>query len=354
MVSVTNETTKLLEAALAAATDCWLANSNGALFDEAFDPESGKPEIRNFTTMVEMLFNYIEERRGFLQSRDFQLLSIEQPFAVPLDPDRPGLTYVGRLDKKFHYKGAIYAAEHKTTTLYKKDGFFRSDFIDSFSPSSQIDGYLYALHLLHGRKAKAVWVDAALVHGSVHNGFRFISVDRAFEQLAGWVWETRFWVSMIESQREALGASPQGGSNFEHQDGIAVQDLPYMPSFPKNTEQCTMYGNCTYIDLCKMWSNPEAWETPPGFTVSHWSPFDELDLASIKKSMDPTADETTCYDNTRISCFRRCNRMYYYRHVRDLLSESDRRALLFGSAWHAAMDVVWRTLARKGKDFHGS
>jgi hypothetical protein len=324
-----------------AAFSTWNKNSNGAEFDSAFDPETGKPEIRNATTMLEMVYNYIEERQGFLQSRDFKLLSIEEPFAVPLDPDRPGLTYVGRLDKKFRYQGMIYTVEHKTTTLYKKDGFFRSDFVESFSPNSQVDGYLYALHLLHGKKAKAVWIDAALVHGSVHNGFRFIAVDRQFEQLAGWVWETRFWVSMIESQREALGIQ-----NLNQPAPPDIADLPYLPSFPKNTEQCTMYGTCTYMDLCKMWANPEAWDTPPGFRVEHWSPFDELDLASIKKAMDPSADETTCYDNTRIACFRRCNRMYYFRHVRDFLSETDKRALLFGSSWHAAMDVVWKELAR--------
>src|SRR5574341_1293151 len=75
------------------------------------------------TPMVaaEMLYGYIEAREAFMR-HDVELLAIEEPFAVPLDPNDPHLWYVGRLDKVVRMKqsGAIKAIEHKTTSAYRK------------------------------------------------------------------------------------------------------------------------------------------------------------------------------------------------------------------------------------------
>ena len=55
------------------------------------------------------------------------------------------------------------------------------------------------------------------------------------------------------------------------------------------------------------------------------------------------------YDNSRISDFRSCQRYFYYRHVRDWAPDSPKVSLAFGTAWHAAMDVIWRCHAVTGK-----
>ena len=59
------------------------------------------------------------------------------------------------------------------------------------------------------------------------------------------------------------------------------------------------------------------------------------------------------YDNTRLSDYKRCPRFYYFRHIRDWVSIGERRApLVFGSAWHSAMDRLWATTnQRKNRDF---
>jgi hypothetical protein len=60
---------------------------------------------RTPTTALEMLYTYADERRTFLTSPDLELLGVEVPFAVPLDPQRDSLFYVGRFDKKISLRG---------------------------------------------------------------------------------------------------------------------------------------------------------------------------------------------------------------------------------------------------------
>src|SRR5690606_5410216 len=68
----------------------------------------------------ELLAAYIEARESIRDS--FEILSIEQPFAVPLFSDRDDIFYVGKIDKicrsKRHAPGQIIGIEHKTTTAY--------------------------------------------------------------------------------------------------------------------------------------------------------------------------------------------------------------------------------------------
>lgn len=227
---------------------------------------------------LEMLYEYLDARRSLFTDQTFKLLAVEQPFAVPLDPSDPTLFYVGRLDKVYEVGGEICIGEHKTTTLYKKNGPFMASFIEGFSPNSQIDGYLYATHMLYGDRVRRCMVDAALVHKEVHDGFRFIPVERRHSQLEAWLWETRHWIDVIEANKEAV-----------HN---AEAEAPYLAAFPKNTSACTNFGTCTYIDLCKMWSNPHGKPTPAGFTEKKWSPFDELELEKIGfKKEDLSEDE---------------------------------------------------------------
>lgn len=56
----------------------------------------------------------------------------------------------------------------------------------------------------------------------------------------------------------------------------------------------------------------------------------------------PTTD-VKCYDNTRISTYKICPRSYYLRHIRGWTIDSkfESLALVFGSCWHDAQDVVW-------------
>lgn len=54
----------------------------------------------------------------------------------------------------------------------------------------------------------------------------------------------------------------------------------------------------------------------------------------------PTND-TTCFDNTRVSAYKVCPRSYFIRHVLHWSSRGTGLALIFGQAWHNAQDMVW-------------
>lgn len=56
------------------------------------------------------------------------------------------------------------------------------------------------------------------------------------------------------------------------------------------------------------------------------------------------------FDNTILSDFKRCMRYGYFKHVKGWQPEGTSPALIFGSAWHAAMDVVWEELAEGKND----
>lgn len=162
-----------------------------------------------------------------------------------------------------------FTVTHNTSSAYKKDGPFRNDFLDSFSISSQIDGYNYRLKMDYPDRSAGVWVDAALVHKTVHDGFKFIPVDRPDHMIDGWLWEAHFWIGEIEKNLELY---------HERKD----LDIPYLAAFPKNTGSCSNYGGCAFADICRTVANPAKLSGPPlGYKIEHWSPFKEIALEKI-------------------------------------------------------------------------
>ena len=211
-------------------------------------------------TAFEMILDYIDNR--IPKVKDLELISVERPFIVPLDPDDDSVFYVGKIDKVVRQRGKVRAVEHKTTTLYKKDGGFRSTFIDGFSPNSQVDGYLYALHMLWPGQVQGVWIDGALVHRN-ETAFMFIPVEKQEDQLHSWLWETRYWIDQIQAHKAAL-------------EECSPED-PFMAAFPRQTGSCQDYNtNCEYRDICRFKANPlSITEVPGGFHEEVWDPLKE-------------------------------------------------------------------------------
>ncbi len=230
---------------------------------------------------AEMLLNYIKHRGAFI--RDIELLAVEMPFAVPLTLDQgPSAPLaIGRTDKVIRLtrptlglRAGVWGIEHKTTAWYKKDGGFRSEWMESFSPNSQIDGYVHQLNMNY-ENARGILVDGALVHKTVHDKFKFIPCDRLLEQLDAWLNETLYYIKQIEEQDNAL--------SLQRMKGIS-EKVPFLQAFPKNTESCAgkYMQVCAYRDLCRFNPNPEKLVEPPmGYIEEEWSPFDVLKLEKI-------------------------------------------------------------------------
>ena len=254
----------LLPVAMEAFWQSWIEEGAPKTLDLATIEEWG---ARTPHVAEEMLINYVHERESILKKS--RLISSEQPFAVPIFPDDTSVWYIGRKDEKILLNGEGLVIEHKTTSEYKKDGGFKSSYIEGWSPNAQIEGYLYSEQHEKKNRARMVWVDAALVHKQVHDKFKFIPISIATGGIEAWLWECRDWIARIMSERERLATADTNAS--------------HMTAFPKNTESCSgKYGLCEFIHLCRSVNNPHKLKVPPeGFVEDRWEPFDILKLNTI-------------------------------------------------------------------------
>lgn len=218
---------------------------------------------------AEMLYEYLLKRKQTFDNPSFKLEAVEQPFAVPIYPDSTDTWYIGRLDKVFKLNGSRVIGEHKTTSDYKIDGGFKQQYIDQWSPSSQIEGYLYAGNLYFEGGVRYAWVDAALVHKKVHDAFKFIPVSASMSALDGWLWEVRDWIEQIKLEEKKLHSGAAKGDQ--------------MQCFRRNTDSCVgKYGPCTFKNICTSIDNPAKLDSAPdGYKVEFWSPFDILHIERL-------------------------------------------------------------------------
>ena len=216
----------------------------------------------------EMITYYIGKYEHWLQT--IQLLHIEVPFSVPLGiSNTQNIMYMGRLDKVYRDPGLnnrIVICDHKTTSSDAPSWY------ESFSPNSQIDGYLYAGNMLYGSEFWGIMIDGATVMKGTKGkekrsdrdmpigiSFPRIPMSRQLNQLDAWHWEVTDTIMNIMHDIDILDR---------------VYDAPYLPTFPKKTTSCFCYGSCIYKDICKMIANPHTQQVdiPDGFIISEWSP----------------------------------------------------------------------------------
>lgn len=215
------------------------------------------------TIAAEMLHQYITKRSALLGS--CELVAVEQPFAVPL-PGTEHTWYIGRLDKVIK-TDQMLAIEHKTTTEYKKDGGFKTHYVEGWYSDSQVKGYQFGGGLFYPGLTQ-VWVDSALVHKQVHDAFRFIPVAHQFPLLEEWITDTKEWVRRVETDTQA----------YKDAGGRLAPGV-----FPKNEEQCMgKFGPCSFLSICRTTARPELLDGPPqGYMEEKWQPFETLGLSKL-------------------------------------------------------------------------
>lgn len=260
---------EVVEAAMTAFLHYWTVKMEMPEEDMLDDLEKRAMLPRLPSTAFEMLWSYYEARHNAI--RRMEIIEIERPFAVPLTPDQPDLFYVGRIDKvvrPLERKSRIRGIEHKTTTASKIMGKsqtkkIRPIFRESFSPNSQVDGYLFSLALLYNCESE-VWVDAALVN-QTDSDFEFIPIERIGPMLDAWLYTTHWWIDLIDREKEKLATEDAG--------------QPYLQAFPQDTRSCFDFNTqCQYLHLCKSRANPLSFgeEVPPGYVKEHWNPLDHI------------------------------------------------------------------------------
>ena len=224
----------------------------------------------------EMLWGYVNDVKRTRMLDDADLLSAEQPIAVPM-PGLENCWYVGRLDKAIRYAGQTLILEHKTTTAYATVGNFRSDYVDSWYASSQVKGYEFCGSMYYP-SLDGVWVDAALVHKKVHDAFKFIPISHSYPLLSEWLKDTAEWITRIRNEERM----------FEDA-GELVQGC-----FPKNEESCFgKYGSCPFLDICRSTADPSKLDgVPGGYVKETWEPFSILGLDKLIQQDKENTNET--------------------------------------------------------------
>ena len=250
----------LREAAIGKFNEIW--QGEGMSIDMNMEQlEALSPRTPNIAE--EMLHNYIEDRWNVLSNA--RVVSDEQPFAVPI-PNTERSWYVGRLDKVIEYNGQLLVIEHKTTSIYKKDGGFQSSYVEGWYSDSQVKGYQFGAGIYYPGLTQ-VWVDAALVHKTVHDKFRFIPVSHSFPLIKEWLDDTSEYIARIKTDEIKF-----------HERGTLSGG-----TFPKNENSCFgKFGSCSFLDVCRTTADipPDA-AVPVGYMIERWSPFETLGLEKI-------------------------------------------------------------------------
>ena len=98
----------------------------------------------------------------------------------------------------------------------------------------------------------------------------------------------------------------------------------------RNSGACMLYGSpCQYLGICSGADTPDSdrWERKE----------------SVHEELEVDGDGRDLLTNSRVRCFQTCRRKHFYQYELGIkrVEVEDREPLIFGTAWHAAMDCFW-------------
>lgn len=207
---------------------------------------------------------------------DFELLHMETAGSVPIDDDR--LVYF-KCDAICRGPNGIFSLEHKTGSRFgtswgaqwrqKMQMGVYSHVLYCMYPESEVYGIV--VNGAFFANAPVMKRDGTPRAGSRDNEFHRVPVRKTLEHMDAWHKEISFWFDSIDRDHQMLA---------ETDDGDAV-----MCAFPKNTESCTKYGICPYMDQCSIWTNPvqHIEIVPVGLTEEFWDP---RNIPTVKETLN--------------------------------------------------------------------
>jgi hypothetical protein len=239
-------TEEAIKQATIAFNSAWVLNE-GTPENEMSAIEHKKIGKRLPSRAESMLKDYAYLRYNFLSS--ILLLGVEVPFCVKIADQN----YTGKLDKVYKDSSdKCLVLDHKTSSLYSIQHGFNPDYIDSWHMKDQIAGYIYSTQAIYPEEGvSGAMMDFTLVHDKL-NRFLFCHIKQNAYQREDWLETTTWWIEQAEEAKEKQ-------------------------YYPKNRNSCTgLYRTCPFFDLCLEYKEPEKLEqTPDGFIVDPWTPFDQ-------------------------------------------------------------------------------
>jgi len=185
----------------------------------------------------------------------FDVLYAEVGGTVSIDKDRV-LSF--RQDTICRGANGIFSLEHKTSAKSLNDTWFRQWML-----KIQIGTYSHVLHCLFPEeKISGVMINGASFMKTKQDLQRRL-IDTQLPYMQQWLWNVLRWVDQIYWEMEKLDGCKEGD--------------PILFAFPLNTESCTKYWGCRYLDYCYTWSNPlQHCQVPPiGLKIEYWNPLEQ-------------------------------------------------------------------------------
>ena len=195
----------------------------------------------------------------------FDVLHVETAGTVPISSTR---VLHFKTDLICHDERGYFSLEHKTSS------HFTGKWAAQWRQKMQGGAYTHVLYCLfppedvYGVLINGVFVqntprikrDGTPYANATDNEFHRVPIRKNPRQMDAWLAEAVHWFDEIEMQHDILASETEG------------QDV--MLAFPKNTESCTGYGVCPFLDYCSVWTNPlrHVEEIPSGFVVDMWDP----------------------------------------------------------------------------------
>lgn len=187
---------------------------------------------------------------------NFDVLHTEVVATLPVGVDKSGerrIVYV-KLDALLKGKKGYFDRDFKTAG---KENLKEDDW---YPLSTQMNLYHLFLNAYYPpEKVYGVEVDKLIVKKTGVD-FTRIPVRKSPDMQEAFVTDLNHHLDMLDWNFEMLAE--------------AKDTDPSLKAFPRNTESCTKYFGCPYLDFCKVWPNPlrKADTVQPGFKVSYWDP----------------------------------------------------------------------------------
>lgn len=196
---------------------------------------------------------------------DFEILHVEVAGSVAIGKDKP---IYFKTDTICRGREGIFSLEHKT------GGYFSTKWAAQWRQKMQVSVYSHVLFCLYepeevyGVKINGVFLTnppQLKLNGepranSRDNEFHRVPVRKNLAAMQSWLYEVNEYYDQIQNDFQRL-------SETKEEDEV-------MTAFKRNTESCTQYGPCPFLDYCSIWHNPvqHADSPPVGYKVNHWDP----------------------------------------------------------------------------------
>lgn len=222
-----------------------------ACYREEFPPETDDLYAPKIPSEVgEALAEYILR----YNADSFTVLHTEVAGTVPINAEGDALSF--KIDAVLHSEQrGIYGMDHKTAS--RLDGTWQN----MWSLSFQMGTYMHALY--SWEQKENVWgyeINGAFFYKSKPTDFLRVPIRKTPDMMQVWLDNAIHYTTAIKQEFERLSSEKP--------------DAPTMKAFPQNTESCSKYGGCPFMDFCRAWANPlpRACDVPLGYKQEWWDP----------------------------------------------------------------------------------